>query len=93
MMQIQKNNYKFDNTDTEEVQFNLVSNLMDDIEESTFGELVFKIDTNYNKKWMLEIFEHAEEDDQDSFDSLEMVDWYTGNTLEDVFNFLMERYV
>ena len=52
MMQIQKNNYKFDNTETEEVQFNLVSKLMDDIEESTFGELVFKIDTNYNKKWM-----------------------------------------
>ncbi|EBS4516686.1 hypothetical protein DQT32_04660 [Salmonella enterica subsp. enterica serovar Braenderup] len=92
-MQIQKNNYKFDNTESEEVQFELISNLMDDIEESTFGELVFKIDINYNKKWMLEIFEHAEEDDHDSFDSLEMVDWYTGNTLEDVFNFLMERYV
>lgn len=92
-MQIQKNNYKFDNTESEEVQFELISNIMDDIEESTFGELVFKIDINYNKKWMVEIFEHAEEDDRDSFDNLEMVDWYTGDTLEDVFNFLMERYV
>lgn len=92
-MQIQKNNYQFDNTASEEVQFELISDMMDDIEESTLGELVFKIDINYNKQWMVEIFEHAEEDDQDSFDSLEMVDWYTGDTLHDVFNFLMERYV
>lgn len=78
---------------SEEVQFDYISNMMDEIEESTMNELVFKIDTNYKQEWMVEIYEHAEEDDEDSFDSLEMVDWYTGKNLKEVFDFLMERYV
>ncbi|AMM43655.1 hypothetical protein FDG95_gp090 [Pectobacterium phage vB_PcaM_CBB] len=78
---------------SEEVQFDYVANMMDEIEESTMNELVFKIDTNYKQEWMVEIYEHAEEDDEDSFDSLEMVDWYTGKNLKEVFDFLMERYV
>lgn len=78
---------------TEEEQFDYIANMMDAIEESTMNELVFKIDTNYKNEWMVEIYEHAEEDDEDSFDSLEMVDWYTGKNLKEVFDFLMERYV
>lgn len=78
---------------SEEVQFDYIANMMDEIEESTMNELVFKIDTNYKQEWMVEIYEHAEEDDEDSFDSLEMVDWYTGKNLKEVFDFLMERYV
>ncbi|AFC21536.1 hypothetical protein GAP32_088 [Cronobacter phage vB_CsaM_GAP32] len=80
---------------SEEVQFDYIANMMDEIEESTFNELVFKIDTNYKNEWMVEIYEHADEDETDdcSFDDLEMVDWYTGKSLKDVFDFLMERYV
>lgn len=77
---------------SEEEQLGYLSDMMDEIEESTFNELVFKIDVNYKQEWMLEIYEHAEEDN-DSFDSLEMVDWYTGKSLKDVFDFLVERYV
>lgn len=78
---------------SEEEQFDYVAKIMDDIEDSTFHELVFKIDTNYKNEWFVEIFEHAEDDDEDSFDSLEMVDWYKGKNLKEVFDFLMERYV
>ena len=78
---------------SEEEQFDYIADMMDAIEESTMNELVFKIDTNYKNEWMVEIYEHAEEDDEDSFDSLEMVDWFTGKNLKEVFDFLVERYV
>ncbi|UYE98504.1 hypothetical protein XbC2_75 [Xanthomonas phage XbC2] len=85
--------FVFPEDQSEEVQFDYISDMMDAIEESTFHELVLKIDINYKKEWMIEIYEHAEEDDRDSFDSLEMVDWYTGKTLKDVFDYFMERYI
>lgn len=87
------NNSKYELPEgSEEQQFGYICNMLDAIEESTYGELIFKIDTNYKNEWLLEIYENAEDDD-DSFNGLEMVDWYTGNSLNDVFNFLLERYV
>ena len=78
---------------SEEVQFNYITDMMDGIEESTMNELVFKIDINCKQEWMVEIYEHSEEDNDGSFDSLELVDWYKGKNLKEVFDFLMERYV
>lgn len=89
-----KEQYSFPTELSEEEQFEYVSNMMDDIEESVFNELVFKIDINYNKTWMVEIYEHAEESDEDSsFNDLELVDWFNGKSLKDVFDKLMVRYV
>jgi len=86
--------YVFPENLSEDEQFDYVSNMMDAIEESVFHELVFKIDINYNKTWMVEIYEHAEDQDEDSsFNDLELVDWFNGQTLKDVFDKLMERYV
>lgn len=89
---VEKVEYTFPEGD-EEVQFNYISDMMDAVEESTYNDLVLKIDTNYKNEWFLEIYEYAEEDDQETFDSLELVDWYTGQTLKDVFDFLVERYL
>lgn len=89
---VEKVEYTFPEGD-EEVQFNYISDMMDAVEESTYNDLVLKIDTNYKNEWFLEIYEYAEEDDRETFDSLELVDWYTGQTLKDVFDFLVERYL
>lgn len=89
---VEKVQYTFPEGD-EEVQFNYISDMMDAVEESTYNDLVLKIDTNYKNEWFLEIYEYAEEDDRETFDSLELVDWYNGQTLKDVFDFLVERYL
>jgi hypothetical protein len=86
--------YVFPDELSEDEQFEYVSNIMDTIEESTFNELVFKIDINFNKTWMVEIYEHAEDQDEDSsFNDLELVDWFNGKSLKEIFDKLMERYV
>lgn len=87
-----KNNYVFPTTGTEEEQFQYIGDMMDDIEAMLFNELIFKIDINFNKQWSVEVFEHAD-DDEESYDGLELVDWCTVDTLNDVFNYLTQRYV
>lgn len=85
--------YVFPEHLSEDEQFEYVCKLMDSIEESTHNELVFKIDITHNKMWMVEIYEHSEEHDDSSFSDLELVDWFNGQTLKEVFDKLMESYV
>ena len=86
--------YEFPEEATEEDQFHYISTMMDDIEESTCGELTFGFDPSF-RGYCVEIFEHADEDDPDidSWNGLELVDFYNAKTLKDVFDFLVERYV
>lgn len=81
--------YKFPADADESAQFEYVCFMMDDVEESTHGELTFAIDIDYKGHFHVEIFEHPEDIDEEK----ELVDWYIGKTIKDVYDFLMDKYL
>jgi len=81
--------YKFPAGADESAQFEYVCFMMDDVEENTSGELIFNVDVDYQGHFHVEIYEHPEEEDEDN----ELVDWYVGKTIKDVYDFLMEKYL
>jgi hypothetical protein len=93
MTQLPNEGYNFPQDKSEEEQFNFITELIDEIEDAIYNELIFKIDVTINNTWMVEIYEHADEDDEESFDNLELVDWFKGSSLKDIFDKLMEKYV
>lgn len=82
-----KEKYKLPSNESEHLSY--IYDLMDIAEQQTHNELSMTINRVYTGDFHLEVYEYPELED----DEMELVDWYTGKTLEDMFNYLMERYL